>query len=57
MGLHRNPDTQGESRDGTDRILFQAPVGVLFEVDADQKLVRIIRSWVYRQEPTDLDEL
>src|SRR5262249_38596563 len=39
--LHTDPHEQGESRDGATRILFEAPVGVIFEVDEDKKLVRV----------------
>jgi hypothetical protein len=46
--LHQAPQEQGESRDGQVRILFQTPLGVLFEVDEDKKLVRILRAWAYR---------
>jgi hypothetical protein len=46
--LHERPHRQGESRDGRTRVLFQAPVGVLFEIDEDKRLVNIVRSWAYR---------
>jgi hypothetical protein len=46
--LHERPHKQGESRDGRTRVLFEAPVGVLFEIDEDRKLVNIVRSWAYR---------
>jgi hypothetical protein len=46
--LHERPHQQGESRDGRTRILFEAPVGVLFEIDEGRKLVNIVRSWAYR---------
>lgn len=45
--LARNPHQQGESRAGCTRILFQGPLGVLFEVDEDRKLVRILRTWTH----------
>ena len=46
--LHQDPHEQGESRGAGVRILFQVPLGILYEVDDDKKLVRILRSWVYR---------
>ncbi len=46
--LFREPHEQGESRGGSERILFQAPLGVLFEVNAEKKLVTILRSWAFR---------
>ncbi len=47
--LHTNPHEQGESRDDNSRILFAAPLAVLFEVDEANKLVRILRAWAYRR--------
>jgi hypothetical protein len=52
--LSRDPHEQGESREDQSRILFEAPVGVLFEVDQDNMLVRILRSWAFRARE-DLD--
>jgi hypothetical protein len=46
--LHENPHEEGESRAGGTRILFEAPVGVEFEIDEKRKLVSIVRSWAYR---------
>jgi hypothetical protein len=46
--LFREPQLQGESRGDNARILFQAPLGVLFEVNAEKKLVTILRSWAFR---------
>ena len=48
LRLHEDPHSEGESRDGQTRILFQAPVGVLYEVDEGKKLVNIVRSWAFR---------
>jgi hypothetical protein len=45
--LHNDPHEQGESRDENTRILFDAPLGVLFEVDQAKKLVHILRAWAY----------
>jgi hypothetical protein len=46
--LATQPHRQGESRGERTRILFQAPVGVIFEVHEDKKLVCILRAWLYR---------
>jgi hypothetical protein len=46
--LHHEPHTKGESRTNTTRILFEAPVAVLYEVDDEKQLVNIVRSWAYR---------
>jgi hypothetical protein len=46
--LHEDPHEEGESRGGGTRILFQAPVGVEFEIDEGRKLVSIVRSWAFR---------
>jgi hypothetical protein len=43
--LQEDPDKQGESREGQMRVLLEPPLGVLFEVDAAQQLVRIVRAW------------
>ena len=46
--LQTAPRDQGESRDDATRILFQAPLAVLYEVDDSRKLVRILRTWAFR---------
>ena len=46
--LHREPHEQGESRGDKARILLLAPLGILFEVDHDKRLVTILRSWAFR---------
>ena len=46
--LHHEPHEQGESRGDKARILLLAPLGILFEVDHDKRLVTILRSWAYR---------
>jgi hypothetical protein len=48
LRLHEDPHGEGESRDERTRILFEAPVAVLYEVDEDKKLVNIVRSWAFR---------
>jgi hypothetical protein len=46
--LQNDPHEQGESRPGVTRILFQAPVAVIFEIDEEKRMVRILRAWTYR---------
>jgi hypothetical protein len=48
LQLQENPQQQGESRDGTRRIVFQAPMAVEFEVDEQKQVVHILRAWAYR---------
>jgi hypothetical protein len=45
--LQNDPLEQGESREEGSRILFQAPVAVIYEVDEPKKLVRILRAWTF----------
>ena len=39
------PSVEGESRTGNRRILLVAPLGVTFEVEADDRLVRVLEVW------------
>jgi hypothetical protein len=48
LELQHDPQERGESRDDRTRILFQAPLGVLFEVDETKRIVHILRTWMYR---------
>ena len=45
--LAGDPHGEGESRGERIRILFERPLGVLFEVDEEKRLVRVLRSWAY----------
>jgi hypothetical protein len=45
--LKIDPHKKGESRPGRKRVLFQAPLAVLYRVDHSRKLVRIIRTWTF----------
>ena len=45
--LQRNPETEGESRGGMERILFVPPLGIRFEVDAQRSTVRVLHVWSY----------
>ena len=46
--LQRNPDQVGESRDEEgQRIVFVAPLAVLFNVKQDDRLVEVIHVWAF----------
>lgn len=45
--LVTNPEETGESRSGADRIAFEAPIAVIFEIDRPARLVRIVQAWRY----------
>ena len=47
--LESDPLNEGESREGGQRILFVFPLGVLFEVDQQQAVVRVLQVWSYRR--------
>ncbi len=46
--LGRQPEQQGESREGGRRILLRPPLGVTFEVNPDDRLVRVLEVWRFR---------
>ncbi len=43
--LRDDPANFGESRPNGRRIGFEAPLGVLFKVDAPQRIVRVLQVW------------
>jgi plasmid stabilization system protein ParE len=43
--LRRDPETRGESRAGTLRILFVPPLGVDFDVQMDDRMVYVLAAW------------
>jgi plasmid stabilization system protein ParE len=45
--LAENPDQQGESRPGGRRIMFAAPIGVIYRMDARLRWVVISKAWGY----------
>jgi hypothetical protein len=47
--LKRSPDAVGESREGQDRVCFEYPLGIIFDVDKANALVRVLRVWCYRR--------
>lgn len=40
--LRHDPETQGESRQGNDRVIVVGPLVVLFEVQGDDRMIRIL---------------
>lgn len=47
--LRRDPFGESESRSGNDRILHEAPLGVLLRVFPDKKLVVVLSVWLYEK--------
>jgi len=43
--IQRSPFDVGESRTGDIRVAFDPPLGVLFRVDAQNRLARVIHVW------------
>ena len=43
--LKHDPENEGESRSRGVRIIFEAPLGVVFSVHADAKKVRVLGIW------------
>lgn len=43
--LRLDPEGEGESRPNKRRILFVAPLGVLFRVRVEQSVVRVLQVW------------
>jgi plasmid stabilization system protein ParE len=51
--LQANPQEQGESREGNERIVFAPPLVVAFAIDDSRQLVRITRVRHLRQHGPD----
>jgi len=47
--LQTDPQLQGESRSGGQRIMFQRPLGLTFEVREQAGVVRVLHVWIIRQ--------
>ncbi len=45
--LASDPESAGESRDDSVRILFVAPLGVFFEVQVSKNSVYVLRTWTF----------
>jgi hypothetical protein len=47
LALKHNPQDVGESRVNERRVFFVAPLAVLFEVDEQASVVRILKTWLF----------
>jgi hypothetical protein len=47
--LSRNPETQGESRTATERVMFVPPLGVTYDFDPRRGFVRVLHMWSFRR--------
>jgi plasmid stabilization system protein ParE len=46
--LGSDPEAAGESREEGFRVLFQRPLGVMFEVSPDDRMVRVVSVWAFQ---------
>lgn len=47
--LRRDPNSHGESREGSERVIFFDPVGASVEVDDDHRRVTVLHVWRIRK--------
>jgi hypothetical protein len=47
--LARDPENTGESRTHTDKVWFVFPLGIRFEIDAQQRIVRVLQVWMFKK--------
>jgi hypothetical protein len=47
QNLQLDPLSQGESRPGGRRILFEAPLGVIYRVEEQDSIVRVLHVWLF----------
>ncbi len=47
--LQTDPLQDSESRPGGRRVLFVAPLGILFRIEADGQTVSVLRVWLFRR--------
>jgi hypothetical protein len=45
--LKTDPLNQGESRPGGRRVLFESPLGVLYRVEEQDMIVRVLHVWLF----------
>ena len=45
--LQQRGDTVGESRTANTRVVFESPLGLLFEVHAEDQLVTVLSVWQF----------
>jgi len=44
--LKTTPHQQGESRNGSLRIMFVEPVGVIYDINEDDRIVSVAKVWI-----------
>jgi hypothetical protein len=47
--LRHDPENQGESRSSQERVYFEFPLGIRFEIDRQQSLVHVLQVWSFRK--------
>ncbi len=47
--LARDPENVGESREGSDRVHNDFPLGILFQVDTTDRIVRVLQVWLFKK--------
>lgn len=47
--LQTDPESEGESRLEGRRVYFEAPLGILFTVDAQSQIVTVTQAWLVRK--------
>jgi hypothetical protein len=47
--LARDPENVGESREGDDRVCHDFPLGLIFELDSANKVVRVLQVWMFKK--------
>ena len=46
--LHSNPEDESESRENDQRVLFEAPLGIRFQIQVKPAVVRVVKVWQFR---------
>jgi len=47
--LGSNPESQGESRELNERVVFADPIGVRIVIDHERSIVRVLKAWHIRR--------
>jgi hypothetical protein len=47
--LQDHPETQGESRDNEERVVFAQPLGVRIAIDNKRSTVQVLEAWRFRR--------
>ncbi len=53
--LQKKPLECGESREGSERIIFKYPIAVNYVVNCDSRVVRMTRVWTYTRPKKEYD--